>query len=976
MRNIMKNNGKNAVNIDNEEKLLSIIEDLVNMYVKNGIYLAPNSKTKPFDKLLSMVMDNNNICKRKLKIIFHNQRINSLIGNKILSTLRNVDSISIMDDNFKTISVGEITKDGMTLKPRQDVISIMEHSYNFNGEITDSIHGVDAVPKRIPGEEDDEEDYKVACADGEVGKLGKSYFDDVVCPIIQEHPNPKIKETYKLLKKAYDYYYCLNKRQKNNVKTRTKELHNKLRETKEDILPKKVKSTVDNIISSSYIGQSFPIFPGLVKKASSIPFTNELVCHINVVGEGWIKEKSNLIHYIRLKKELEEELEKHNNNSKKLEKLKKLLDDWLDFMGISKLSIEDYEMLFEEDKNKGGYALLNHIIENLPSKLKTLNEFNSKYRIRTVSPIKSNSIYKVSICPYVLEQPDNVHIFIRERETKNYKREDLIKKIEEYVPAIRELFSMAFANNLVLPSGKIYIHYNSFDYDIYSHENYGYSFIYLIKSMIDGAILYLNYTDDSFASKLNNTYFEHIRENNAIYLFNHLNKDTKNSLIHDYYYNLREGMWAYQKLEGKEECNYYKRINVQHITKWGHDVKKILENKNKITSDNLPDKLKNIYKQEIKFIEWDDGFISTVLEHRRNDVKASKLKSGKQTTLDGSEVLSYLESLKCQYHSKLLVQSMATAMDHNNKNSGSAGDSNKQPRYPTIVGKVSSSAFQYITTSLRTTSNTGVELNIYRNGKKLKHPTELKTLCSYNKLAYFHDKDKKYYNTLIISKHNQDESSHIENVEYFIDDVHGNYDSNDVEVIRAIRHYLQKHTSDENSSPVLIYKMIRRMGKHGREYSEVENLKNREIYYCVSDIFNILAHNSVELFKEKTKNNEKIKGNIFWLEELIDENTMVIGAGYSPRVANNNKLKSMVYAHPVILYRYVPIKEYDINKEEIKEKLISTLLFSMVLGDEKGGLSNIGIKRIFAPLHPDFKKLELPSLYILGYRVKDYEEWM
>ena len=201
MRNIMKNNGKNAVNIDNEEKLLSIIEDLVNRYVKNGIYLAPNSKTEPFNDLFSVVMMNNNIRRSELKIIFHNHRMSSLIGNKILSTLRNVDNIPIMDDNFKTISVGEITKDGMTLKPRQDVIAIMEHSYNSNGEITDSIHGVDAVPKRIPrGEDDDEEDYKVACADGEVGKLGKSYFVDVVYPIIQEHPNPNIKETYKLLK--------------------------------------------------------------------------------------------------------------------------------------------------------------------------------------------------------------------------------------------------------------------------------------------------------------------------------------------------------------------------------------------------------------------------------------------------------------------------------------------------------------------------------------------------------------------------------------------------------------------------------------------------------------------------------------------------------------------------------------------------------------------------------------------------------
>jgi hypothetical protein len=350
-------------------------------------------------------------------------------------------------------------------------------------------------------------------------------------------------ETFKKLVESYTAFDELDQNAREDIRRKYVDFLRALKSfynQNENELPDDAKKAIKHILENlNYEGKRFPIFPGAVSEVCKF---FRLSCDehyaIPYLCQGFNVERNTIYYLLKLRKFLK------SNNS--LKTLKRLLDEFLQSINLDWLEFEEYENLFDESFKQ---AVVNALKE-------LLQQYDGVYSLIYDSKSKgSKSKLEVRITP---SPRDVKELFVFLITNGKIKNEHLFN----------EFLATICANTNYYPE-KINVFHQEINYALSKEKkvaknNKGvYEFIYSLKATLDSAILYLLITSEDFRDKVKCDVYKRFDEGKNYWFIVILNRDEENTLIHDYYYHILDGLTNFELLtkRSKNILKQQKRLN-------------------------------------------------------------------------------------------------------------------------------------------------------------------------------------------------------------------------------------------------------------------------------------------------------------------------------------------------------------------------------------------------------------------------------
>ncbi|KPU63017.1 hypothetical protein EP1X_06580 [Thermococcus sp. EP1] len=440
--------------------------------------------------------------------------------------------------------------------------------------------------------------------------VAKLYYENILIPSFSNETYKKLVETYTLMKDI--------------LKDRREDLAKKY---------KKIKERFAEFEDYNYEGKSFPSFPGILRensiKLSLLPDREEFEKYYSVppYGEGWDKERNVLLELLR-----------HKDNERVIEFLKELHLQWLE--------LEDYEKLFDSKERVMAEVskLLREAVER-----EEIGESEVK-GLGVEKKGRSDRKIVVEITPSKVNRVEEAWVIL------GSIGEEEFKGLEGFIAQL-------FANSCYLPK-KVRIFKKIIKYNIRdesSRKRQSLEIVNLLKATFDSVIIYgMLKGEFSLSSPFN----EFKRGYNLVFLNNIRKKSiTSNTIFHDYYYHLLDGVEAMDH-EFSEVHNMRARINVQNMKKYYYRTPK-----QKWISEEIGAILQKLGLEQVALYNFENGKIGIVARHQTG--KGTIKYYGLEEVLSAAEGKDLNRSLQGIY--RLLSTSESLLMAYSFKNTSTTG---------------------------------------------------------------------------------------------------------------------------------------------------------------------------------------------------------------------------------------------------------------------------------------------------------------
>ncbi len=897
------------------------MENLIKNYTKEGVTLTPpneqfrsifidafNKTCERFD--VEPCYDINDIIKNLKEKVLNDCfcRFIPNLGLILLECLLNVEQVNVAD-NWTKFDEGEIVENSANTCMTFSTIKIVYE----NSEIISDKIPKDALAVILKGRTN--KSVKI-----ELSKILKDKLDNATLKRLHKYytsylnlPNSEQRKIARVYKdKANDCFY-----------RRLKSFYNRYK----DKLRKKHKKIIENVLYElKYEGKSFPSFPSIVRDVNRFFTLRDNFYQrftIPIYGQGYEKDKNILYYLLKLKT-----LEFSNDEmSKEFKTVLEKLDEFLKKLGIDWLSFEEYAQLFkriEDIKNSVREVIIDHLT-------KSDEEVNCIARSKNCS--KTTLKIKVQPTPRSVEE---LFVFVVERGKTDYSG-----LLQDFVVTL-------CANSNYIPR-RIQIFKQKIDYNLRKEEN---DFINAIKSTIDSAFLYLLVKNVEFRKKVNDSIYSNFGDNKNYWFLVVLNTNTnkRRTAIHDYYYNLLDGLTNFELLLDQEvlrKIHKFKSVKEldRFIVKAIPCLKKNVGRRSNAVRAMFNVQCMNKFykpKGEIKTLEDYKELDSNVFKKYFDpiDLDLYRFKKGGVVKVCG---LPTRDKSKMLYISSKIVATELRGYLNISK----------------FKGQISKHEWIYLSSSLKNTSTATYIFECYKN---IELPNRVLTL-SIEPYGFYKESNQTWtLRNIKLCEYYKDKGR--ENVlfdEFFLDDPLGNFNVEDC--LKEVAKSVIRNVLDNDMFVIVRVAHAPKTGESHNEFVELEDefsfeeiLKDSSIKTKSSRVLGFLDR--IAYTPKDLRGDSSAKIKVYYFVEDVDEKSKRICLLVYGKAQDECK----VYLEPTALFCYT-----DKNTEDILEFLKRIAVCCLSLGDEKHELSLMGLKRLFTLPYPDaIKKLMRPAFFIKG----------
>lgn len=288
---------------------------------------------------------------------------------------------------------------------------------------------------------------------------------------------------------------------------------------------RRIMKRIEEFRHFNYLGKSFPSFPGIIRdpKIAIFPAGGvlEKFYSVPLYGEGWDKERSVL-----------RTLLEHKGDRAVF----KFLDTVL---GVGDVEVSELDALFDMQETiieKVNEGLLQVIEKGEIKGLKVLPVYVHSGNRKAKARIVPAKVSRVSKATFLVTVNGNVD-----------------------VTGLEGFLTELMANAYYLPK-EVSVYLQGIDYNVRREDRFS-TFINLIKATFDSAILYAMLDGSIKLEGLFDGFCGHL-----IFL-NFIGTDVRNSVFHDYYYHLIDGLDAMDLFYRRGAVKYRPRVNVQNLNR-------------------------------------------------------------------------------------------------------------------------------------------------------------------------------------------------------------------------------------------------------------------------------------------------------------------------------------------------------------------------------------------------------------------------
>ncbi len=342
----------------------------------------------------------------------------------------------------------------------------------------------------------------------------------------------------------------------------------------EDVLKNLPRKDREGLMKLNYEGKSFPSFPGIIKTVRLAVFPNSgRFYSVPLFGEGWNRDRSVL-----------RVLLKHKDKPQVLEFLRHYGIEWLelnDLEGLFALKKDAFQRIRER--------LVEISKERKLGELKATPLYAHPVGTKKIGSIRPTKVDRVSKTTYLVS-------------TFKWKGREAPK-----IRNLQELLTVMMANSYYLPKTVEVLH-QEVSLPTSQRRKEIEEWTSVIKATFDSVVLYALLRDIVRVNGLD------ISKGHIVFL-NFLNTENRNTVAHDYYYHLLDGIEGIDLIYDTEERT---RVNVQNFGRDIYPYSPVQDEEAMLLHEKIPQKKRqNVVPYHL--YEFEDGTGGVV--YRLNPIK-------------------------------------------------------------------------------------------------------------------------------------------------------------------------------------------------------------------------------------------------------------------------------------------------------------------------------------------------------------------